>query len=186
MNFEGLIEAWQAKMRTNDANLVNQAFANSRDFAKHTHDMCRVDQVRLAYIANRAADHFWIHNRAHRTTASEGFPGHYGCRVRLAAPKFELSWYYNQFKKKNDGSGKHNVISHYLSKEGQHGYFANRFNKAHDWELPIILDTEYAFSLCRRINHNLTTIRRKTLMNIRLLESLERHLGELEEPRHEQ
>jgi hypothetical protein len=180
MNFDEYIQAWQANMRINNINLVTRAFTDSRKFATYTHNMCRMDQVRLAYLANRAADYFWSHNRAHRTDLTDGYPGHYGCRVRLSAPKFELSWYYNQFKRKNDGSGKHNVISHYLPKEGEHGYFNNRFNRAHDWELPIILGTEQAFRLCRRVNQNLTIIRRKTSMNLRLLGSLECLLSGLE------
>lgn len=184
MNCETLINSWQSEMRNASTRLTDQAFANSRQFAQATHDMCRVDQVRLMYLGHRAADHFWAHNRAHRTLETQGYPGHFGCRGRLSGLKFELSWYYNEFKRLNDGTGRHRVLSHHVPKEGQFNYYSRAFSKAHDWELPVILDTEYAFQLIRRLNANLTVIRRKTQMNLRLLDSLERHIAEFEEPTH--
>ncbi|WP_348657665.1 conjugative transfer protein MobI(A/C) [uncultured Sulfitobacter sp.] len=48
-------------------------------------------------MAQRLCDHFWSHNIAHRTDKTRGYPGCFGCRVRLRKRKLELSWYYNRF-----------------------------------------------------------------------------------------
>ncbi|MCE9788616.1 conjugative transfer protein MobI(A/C) [Shewanella chilikensis] len=51
------------------------------------------------------SDLFWQHNKAHRGKETPGYPGHYGCRVRLRDRKFEIYWFYNEFTRKKGTDG---------------------------------------------------------------------------------
>ncbi|HFM0762561.1 TPA: conjugative transfer protein MobI(A/C), partial [Escherichia coli] len=101
---------------------------------------------------------FWLNNVAHRGKNSEGYPGHFGCRVRQRNKKLEIFWVYNEFKPKKN-SDKYQVISHYLPREGNYRYSQSTFTRAQDWEKSVITAVEDAFSIIRRANSNLMRVR---------------------------
>lgn len=126
------------------------------------HQQADVEQARYRYLAQRLCDNFWTHNMAHRTDKTPGYPGHFGCRVRLRERKLELSWYY-------------------IRKEGRYRYHKPAFTRAQDWEQPLIMETEDGFEMLRRLNANLAELRRIVLKSERLLKNLEEHLDGLKE-----
>ncbi|EJK2993914.1 hypothetical protein NDM55_002879 [Vibrio cholerae] len=130
----------------------------SEQYLHYTHKSTEIEQLRYFYIAQKIADLFWQHNVAHRGKNSEGYPGHFGCRVRLRNKKLEIFWVYNEFKLKKNSDG-FQVISHYLPHEGNYRYPKNTFTRAQDWEKPIIEIVENSFAVIRRANSNLMRIR---------------------------
>lgn len=130
----------------------------SEQYLHYTHKSTEIEQLRYYYIAQRIADLYWQHNRDHRGKDSPGYPGHFGCRVRLREMKLEIFWVYNEFKPKKN-SDKYQVISHYLPREGNYRYPQSTFTRAQDWEKPVITAVEDAFSIIRRANSNLMRVR---------------------------
>ncbi|WP_267779106.1 conjugative transfer protein MobI(A/C) [Vibrio cholerae] len=130
----------------------------SEQYLHYTHKSTEIEQLRYFYIAQKIADLFWQHNRDHRGKNSEGYPGHFGCRVRLRNKKLEIFWVYNQFKPKKNADG-FQVISHYLPRDGHFRYPKTTFTRAQDWEKPVIEAVEDAFAIIRRANANLMRVR---------------------------
>ncbi|GEM_PF-1816992 len=130
----------------------------SEQYLHYTHKSTEIEQLRYFYIAQKIADLFWQNNVAHRGKNSEGYPGHFGCRVRLRNKKLEIFWVYNQFKPKKNADG-FQVISHYLPREGNYRYPQSTFTRAQDWEKPVITAVEDAFSIIRKANSNLMRVR---------------------------
>ncbi|WP_435302796.1 conjugative transfer protein MobI(A/C) [Escherichia coli] len=130
----------------------------SEQYLHYTHKSTEIEQLRYFYIAQKIADLFWLNNVAHRGKNSEGYPGHFGCRVRQRNKKLEIFWVYNEFKPKKN-SDKYQVISHYLSREGNYRYSQSTFTRAQDWEKSVITAVEDAFSIIRRANSNLMRVR---------------------------
>ncbi|WP_323852385.1 hypothetical protein [Xenorhabdus szentirmaii] len=58
--------------------------------------------LRYFYIAQKIANLLWQHNLVHRGKESEGYPGHFSCRVRLRNKKLETFWVCNEFKPKKE------------------------------------------------------------------------------------
>lgn len=159
--------------------LTVRAYSDSEMFLKAVHRNTILEQHRYFYIAQRLCDFFWEQNRKHRGVSTPGYPGHYGCRARLRDNKLEMFWFYNEFKRKNDGSGKHRVISHYIPREGQYRYYKRAFSRAHDWELPVIEATEKGFEVLRRANANQVQIRKLCQANEAALFQLACDMDEL-------
>jgi hypothetical protein len=151
-----------------------------RQFLAAIHQQANVEQARYRYLAQPLCDHFWSHNIAHRTDSTPGYPGHYGCRVRLRKRKLELSWYYNRFVPKKSGEGR-SVFSEYIRKEGRFRYHKPAFTRAQDWEQPLIMETEAGLEMLRRLNANQAELCRVVRKSERLLKDLEEHLGGLKE-----
>jgi hypothetical protein len=82
---------------------------------------------------------------------------------------------------KEGGTG-HAVYSEHISKEGQYRYFKSAFARAQDWENPVIADIEDGFELIRRLNANLTQLRRTLKSSVCLLAELEAYLEEILAP----
>lgn len=175
--------AWKTAAR-NDAldheGLTVRAFYDSELYLKAMWRSTTLEQHRYYYIAQRLCDYFWQQNRKRRGVNTAGYPGHYGCRARLRDNKLELFWYYNQFKPKNDGTGSHHVISHYIPREGKFRYHKHAFSRAHDWELPVIEITERGFTVLRQANANLMQIRRQLLTSDARLARLASDMDELD------
>lgn len=164
-SFKGLetqINIWETFI-ANSTN-VNQddamlfSLSVSEQYLHYTHKSTEIEQLRYFYIAQKIADLFWQNNVAHRGKNSEGYPGHFGCRVRLRNKKLEIFWVYNQFKPKKNADG-FQVISHYLPRDGHFRYPKTTFTRAQDWEKPVIEVIEDAFSIIRRANSNLMRVR---------------------------
>ncbi|QSX30098.1 hypothetical protein JYB88_18325 [Shewanella cyperi] len=157
------IAAWNAFISSDslyvgheDATLF--AFLTSEYYLSYILKSTELEQLRYYYIAQRISDLFWQHNRAHRGKDSPGYPGHFGCRVRLRDKKLEMFWFYNEFKQKKGTVG-FNVISHYLPRECGYCYSKTTFSRAQDWEKPVIEIVENSFAVIRRANANLIRIR---------------------------
>ena len=140
-----------------------------------------MERARLRYLAQRLSDHFWAHNEAHRTKETRGYPGHHGCRVRMLHGSLEMHWYYNTFVRVKNGKG-HAVFSEHIRRALKHRYSKPAFNRAHDWERPIIEETEAGFEIVRIMNANLTHMRRLVRANLKQLDSLEAHFDGLQPP----
>ena len=61
-------------------------------------------------------------------------------------------------------------------------YFKSAFARAQDWENPVIADIEDGFELIRRLNANLTQLRRTLKSSVCLLAELEAYLEEILAP----
>lgn len=59
---------------------------------------------------------------------------------------------------------------------------ATDINRAHEWERPIIEETEAGFEIVRIMNANLTHMRRLVRANLKQLDSLEAHFDGLQPP----
>lgn len=157
------------------------AFEQCRHYLQALSEILDIERARLRYIAQRFSDHFWAHNRAHRTKETDGYPGHYGCRVRILRGSLEMHWYYNTFVKMKNGDG-HAVFSKHICRALKHRYSKPAFNRAHDWERAAIEETEAGFEMVRMMNANLTHIRRLIRTNLKRLDELEDHLNSLNSP----
>lgn len=184
MNKQQVVDHWchASRLEGVDHTRGTQAATEqSKAFLQTLMDLIDIEQARYRYLAQRICDVCWEHNIAHRTDQTEGYPGHHGCRVRLRGRKLELSWYYNSFVPKEGRTG-HAVYSEHISKEGQYRYFKSAFARAQDWEKPVIADIEDGFELIRRLNANLTQLRRTLKSSVRLLAELEAYLEEILAP----
>ena len=78
-----------------------------------------------------------------------------------------------------NGKG-HAVFSEHIRRALKHWYSKPAFNRAHDWERPII--EEIGFEIVRIMNANLTHMRRLVRANLKQLDSLEAHFDGLQPP----
>ncbi|MEA3588155.1 hypothetical protein J6I75_07295 [Pseudidiomarina sp. 1APP75-27a] len=180
-----IIEHWHQAARAENIDHRNgsqAAFAQCRQYLQSLSESLDVERARLRYVAQRFSDHFWAHNKAHRTPDTSGYPGHHGCRVRMLRGSLEMHWYYNVFVKRKSGHG-HDVFSQHICREHKHRYAKSAFNRAQDWELPIIDETESGFEMVRTVNANLTQIRYQIRANLKQLNKLEAHLQSLQSPK---
>ncbi|MEL6115624.1 conjugative transfer protein MobI(A/C) [Photobacterium sp. SP02] len=157
------IKAWNTFFKSENKQVDHEeatlyAFSTSEMYLRYIHKSTELEQLRYYYIAQRIADLYWQHNRDHRGKDSPGYPGHFGCRVRLREMKLEIFWVYNEFKPKKNADG-FQVISHYLPREGHYRYPKTTFTRAQEWEKPVIEVVEDAFSTIRRANANLIRMR---------------------------
>ncbi|EGR1048760.1 MULTISPECIES: conjugative transfer protein MobI(A/C) [Gammaproteobacteria] len=160
---EKQIAAWNTFVSSDDKKIDHDeamlfTHSSSQQYLRYVHKSVELEQLRYYYIARRISDLFWQHNKAHRGKETPGYPGHYGCRVRLRDRKFEMYWFYNEFTRKKGTDG-YNVISHYLSRGDQYRYLRSTFSLAQDWEKPVIEFVEDNFAVIRRANANLMRIR---------------------------
>lgn len=160
---EKQIAAWNTFVSSDDKKIDHDeamlfTHSSSQHYLRYVHKSVELEQLRYYYIARRISDLFWQHNKAHRGKETPGYPGHYGCRVRLRDRKFEMYWFYNEFTRKKGTDG-YNVISHYLSRGDQYRYLRSTFSLAQDWEKPVIEFVEDNFAVIRRANANLMRIR---------------------------
>lgn len=180
MTHQEICEEWEAVSRAQNVNHrrgTEAAIKQCRQNLAAFHQEADVEQARYRYLAQRICDHFWYHNIAHRTDSTPGYPGHFGCRVRLRKRKLELSWYYNSFVPKKSGEGR-SVFSQHIRKEGRYRYHKPAFTRAQDWEKVVIEDIENGFELVRRLNTNLAQLRRTLKSSVHLLAELEAYLEE--------
>jgi len=183
MTHQEICEEWESVSRAQNLDHrrgTEAAIRQCRQFLAAIQQQADVEQARYRYLAQRLCDHFWSHNVAHRTDQTPGYPGHFGCRVRLRKRKLELSWYYNRFVPKKGSEGR-SVFSEYIRKEGQYRYHKPAFTRAQDWEQPLIMETETGFEMLRRLNANQAELCRIVRKSERLLKDLEEHLGGLKE-----
>lgn len=157
------ITAWNTFLKSENKQVDHEeatifALSTSEMYLRYIHKSTELEQLRYYYIAQRIADLYWQHNRDHRGKDSPGYPGHFGCRVRLREMKLEIFWVYNQFKPKKNSDG-FQVISHYLPRDGHFRYPKTTFTQAQYWEKPVINVVEEAFAIIRRANANLMRIR---------------------------
>lgn len=184
MTHQEICAEWESVSRAQNVNHqagVKAAITQCRQFLAAIHQQADVEQARYRYLAQRLCDYFWSHNIAHRTDETPGYPGHFGCRVRLRQRKLELSWYYNRFVAKKSGDGQR-VFSEYVRKESRYRYHKSAFARAQHWEKPRIMETEAGFEIVRKLNANLMELRRVVRSSERLLNDLEKHLGGLKAP----
>ncbi|MBA6413594.1 hypothetical protein H2508_10780 [Parahaliea sp. F7430] len=180
MNKRQVVEQWCKVSRLEGVDHTRgtqAAIKQSKAFLQTLIDLIDVEQARYRYIAQRICDVHWEHNIAHRTDQTEGYPGHHGCRVRLRGRKLELSWFYNSFVLKKNGTG-YAVYSEHISKQGRYRHFKSAFVRAQNWEKPVIADIEDGFELIRRLNANLTQLRRTLKSSAHLVAELEAYLEE--------
>ncbi|WP_036149400.1 MULTISPECIES: conjugative transfer protein MobI(A/C) [unclassified Marinobacter] len=183
MTHQEICEEWESVSRAQNLDHrrgTEAAIRQCRQFLAAIQQQADVEQARYRYLAQRLCDHFWSHNVAHRTDQTPGYPGHFGCRVRLRKRKLELSWYYNRFVPKKGSEGR-SVFSEYIRKEGQYRYHKPAFTRAQDWEQPLIMETETGFEMLRRLNANQAELCRIVRKSERLLKDLEDHLRGLKE-----
>src|SRR5690606_23881548 len=83
----------------------------------------------------------------------------------------------NSFVLKKNGTG-HAVYSEHISKQGRYRHFKSAFVRAQNWEKPVIADIEDGFELIRRLNANLTQLRRTLKSSAHILSELEAYLEE--------
>lgn len=157
------------------------AFEQCRHYLQALSETLDIERARLRYLAQRLSDYFWAHNEAHRTKETRGYPGHHGCRVRMLHGSLEMHWYYNTFVRVKNGKG-HAVFSEHIRRALKHRYSKPAFNRAHDWERPIIEETEAGYEIVRIMNANLTHMRRLVRANLKQLDSLEAHFDGLQPP----
>ncbi|MEQ4622786.1 conjugative transfer protein MobI(A/C) [Providencia vermicola] len=160
---EKQIAAWNTFVSSDDKKIDHDEAmlftrSTSQQYLNYIHKSVELEQLRYYYVARQIAELYWQHNKAHRGKNTPGYPGHYGCRVRLRDRKFEMYWFYNEFTRKKGTEG-YNVISHYLSRGDQYRYLRSTFSLAQDWEKPVIEVVEDAFAVIRRANANLMRIR---------------------------
>ncbi|MGO1660000.1 MAG: conjugative transfer protein MobI(A/C) [Marinobacter sp.] len=183
MTHQEICAEWESVSRAQNVNHrrgTEAAIKQCRQFLAAIQQQADVEQARYRYLAQRLCDYFWSHNMAHRSDKTPGYPGHFGCRVRLRKRKLELSWYYNRFVPKKSGEGR-SVFSAYIRKEGRFRYHKPAFTRAQDWERLIISEVEAGFEMLRRLNANQAELRRIVLKSERLLKNLEEHLSGLKE-----
>ncbi|MCD1646919.1 conjugative transfer protein MobI(A/C) [Marinobacter adhaerens] len=180
MTHQEICAEWESVSRAQTVNHqrgIKAAITQCRQFLTAIHQQADVEQARYRYLAQRLCDHFWSQNMAHRTDKTPGYPGHFGCRVRLRKRKLELSWYFNRFVPKKSGEGR-SVFSEYIRKEGRYRYHKPAFARAQDWEKVVIEDIENGFELVRRLNANLAQLRRTLKSSTHLMAELEAYLEE--------
>lgn len=102
---EKQIAAWNTFVSSDDKKIDHDeamlfTHSSSQQYLRYVHKSVELEQLRYYYIARRISDLFWQHNKAHRGKETPGYPGHYGCRVRLRDRKFEMYWFYNEFTRK--------------------------------------------------------------------------------------
>lgn len=132
MTYREICNEWMGVSRARNVDHrrgTKVAIAQCRQFLAMTLLQAKVEQARYCYLAQRICDHFWSHKIAHRTDETPGYPGHFGCRVRLRQRKLELSWHYNRFVAKKSGDGQR-VFSEYVRKEGRYRYHKSAFTRA--------------------------------------------------------
>lgn len=184
MTYREICNEWMKVSRARNVDHrhgTQAAIAQCRQFLATTFLQAEVEQARYYYLAQQICDHLWSHNIAHRTDETPGYPGHFGCRVRLRQRKLELSWYYNRFVAKKSGDGQR-VFSEYIRKEGRYRYHKSAFARAQGWEKPRIMETEAGFEIVRKLNANLAELRRIVRKGESLLNDLEEHLDGLKGP----
>lgn len=104
------IAVWNAFLASNRQQIVHEeatlfTFSTPELYLRYIHKSTELEQLRYYYIAQRLCDLFWQHNRKHRGKNTQGYPGHFGCRVRLRDKKREMFWVYNEFKPKREPKG---------------------------------------------------------------------------------
>lgn len=181
---DSAIASWHKAARAENVDHIIgtvAAFSQCRGTLESMLKVLDLERAKLRYLGQRCSDHYWLHNHAHRTKDTPGYPWHHGCRVRLVKSSLEMHWYYNTFVKKEEGEG-YKVFSKHICRELKHRYSKTSFNRAQYYERPIINQTEAGFELIRIMNANLSAMRRMIKMNLKTLDKLEEHINTFENP----